>query len=218
MKQFAICSIAILMSAGVAEATMQELETLGSSAEHRGAVLFSDDFSVPSASWDITDLANGQARYVRGAMHVKAVTSGGSIFVPYDRSFSDVSIQVETRLVGGNDDNWQTVSCRHSSDGDYYDLGISADGYYMLDVWVDGRRQSKSIGPARSRHVRQGLNAVNVLLVECVGNQLSLSVNGHALAKLRDESHSTGKIALSVDGLVGRFSDVSFDNLVVTQR
>ena len=216
MKEFAIWSIAILMNAGVAEATMQERRSLEPSSGR--VVLFSDDFSVPSDRWDITDLANGEARYVRGAMHVKAVSAGGSIFVPYSRSFSDLSIQVETTLVGGTDDNWQTVSCRHSSDGDYYDLGISADGFYMLDVWVGGTRLSKSIGPTRSRHIRQGRNAVNVLLVECVGNRLSLSVNGHVLAELRDNNHSIGLLALSVDGLASTYSDVAFDNLVVTQR
>ena len=215
MKVLTICSIAILMYAGVAEAATQEA-ALGASGAP--AVLFSDDFSVPSDRWDVDGPASGESRYVPGAMLLRAATRDGSIFVAYDRSFTDHIIQVETKLVGGTDDNWATVSCRYSPDGDYYDLGVSADGFYMLDVWVDGRRLSKSIGPTRSRHIRLGRNAVNVILAECVGNRLSLSVNGHHLAELIDNNHASGAVALSVDALAGSYSSVEFDNLVISRR
>lgn len=217
MMRSAICLFAIplFLSLGIAKATAQQLVAAGSAAEHEAAVLFSEDFSVPSDRWDIYP---GDARYFNGAILVRDNIGGGSIFVPYDRTFSDQSIRVETTLVGGTDDNWQTVACRFSPGANYYDLGISADGYYMLDVWVNGRRLSKSIGPTRSPHIRLGRNAVNVLQVDCVGDLLTLTVNGKVLAQLRDDHHTSGNIALSVNALAGRFSEVAFDNLLVYQR
>ena len=141
----------------------------------------------------------------------------GSAFITFDRTFTDHTIQVETTLVGGTDHNWQTVSCRLTSKGDYYDLGISADGYFFLDAWVDGKRLPKSLGPTRSRHIRLGRHVVNVLLIECVGSTVRLSVNGHVLAEMDDHAHSSGKIGLSVDSLAGHYSEVAFDNLVVSE-
>ncbi len=180
MKTLAICSMAVLLHAGVAET--------------QDKVLFSDDFSVRSDRWDVGEWDDGTARYVGETMLVRSVSaSDKSTFVDYDRIFTDHVIQVETTLVGGTDDNWQTVSCRITPNGNYYDLGISADGYFLLDVWVDGRKLNKSLGPTRSRHIRLGRNVVNVLRVECVGNTLRLSVNGHVLAEINDDNHARGK-------------------------
>ncbi|MCZ6761278.1 MAG: hypothetical protein O7D29_13065 [Gemmatimonadetes bacterium] len=205
MKAFAICSMAVLLHAGVAET--------------QDKVLFSDDFSVRSDRWDVGEWENGTARYVGETMRVRSITApgNGSTFVNYDRTFTDHVIQVETTLVGGTDDNWQTVACRMTSTG-YYDLGISADGYFLLDVWVDGRKLNRSLGPTRSRHIRLGSNVVNVLRVECVGNTLRLSVNGHFLAEINDDNHASGEIGLSVDSLGDSYSEVAFDNLVVTAQ
>ena len=205
MKALAICSMAVLLHAGVGWT--------------QDRVLFSDDFSVRSDRWNVGEWENGTARYVGETMLVRSVTaSPKSTFVDYDRIFMDHVIQVETTLVGGTDDNWQTVSCRITPNGNYYDLGISADGYFLLDVWVDGRKLNKSLGPTRSRHIRLGRNVVNVLRVECVGNTLRLSVNGHVLAEINDDNHASGKIALSVDSIGASYSEVAFDNLVVTAR
>ena len=152
------------------------------------------------------------------SMAVLLRADDGSTSITFDRTFTDHAIQVETTLVGGTDRNWQTVSCRLTSDGDYYDLGISADGYFLLDVWVDGKRLPRSLGPTGSRHIRLGRHVVNVLLVECFGSTVRLSVNGHALAEIDDHAHSSGKIGLSVDAFAGHYSEVAFDNLVVTAR
>ncbi len=205
MKALAICSLVVLLHAQVGWT--------------QDAVLFSDDFSVRSDRWDVGEWDDGTARYVRETMLVRSVSaSDKSTFVDYDRIFTDHVIQVETTLVGGTDDNWQTVSCRWTPGGNFYDLGISADGYFLLDVWVDGRRLNKSLGPTRSRHIRLGRNVANVLRVECVGNTLRLWVNGHVLAEINDDNHASGKIALSVDSIGGSYSEVAFDNLVVTAR
>lgn len=204
MKALAICSMVVLLHAEVGWT--------------QDRVLFSDDFSVQSDRWNVGEGRSGTARYAGETMLVRSVTaSPKSIFVDYDRIFTDHVIQVETTLVGGTDDNWQTVGCRMTSTG-YYDLGISADGYFLLDVWVDGSRLNKSLGPTRSQHIRLGRNVVNVLRVECVGNTLRLSVNGHVLAEINDDNHPRGKIALSVDAIGGSYSEVAFDNLVVTAR
>ena len=207
MKALAICSMAMLLHAGVAET--------------QDAVLFSDDFSVRSDRWEVdVEWANGTASYVGEAIVVRSITEpdNGSTVVKYDRIFADHVIQVETTLLGGTDDNWQTVECRWTSNDDYYDFGISADGYFLLDVWVDGRRLDKSLGPTASSRIRLGRNVVNVLRAECVGNTLRLSVNGYVLGEINDDNHASGRLGLSVDSFEGSYSEVAFDNLVVTAR
>jgi hypothetical protein len=179
-------------------------------------VLLSDDFSASSSEWGAFDTAAGRARVENGAMLVRANTGYGSVFADYSQTFGDVVVEVDMALVGGTDDNWQSVSCRFAGNS-FYDLGISADGYYIIDVWVDGVKSSSSLGPTRSSDIRVGPGAVNRVRAECVGDLLRLSVNGRQLAELRDGSHASGLISLSVQSLDAAYSDVAFDNLVVTR-
>ena len=92
----------------------------------------------------------------------------------------------------------------------------SADGYYLLDIWVNGSKLDKSLGPSRSRHIRTDRNAVNALRVECVGTSLRLFVNGNMVAEIMDTNIARGHVGLSVDSLGGKFSEVAFDNIRIT--
>ena len=183
-----------------------------------GTVQLVDDFSLVSPNWLTGTHLNGETWIEGGAMHVRSITAedNGSTVVRYDAVFGDHIIEVETTLLDGTDDNWQTVNCRNADNDTYYDLGISADGYYLLDVWVNGSKLNKSLGPSRSRHIRTGRNAVNALRVECVGTSLRLFVNGNMVAEITDTNISRGHVGLSVDSLGGEFSEVAFDNIRIT--
>ena len=183
-----------------------------------GTVQLVDDFSIVSPNWLTGKSASGETWIEGGAMHVRSITGedNGSTVVEYDAVFGDHMIEVETTLVDGTDDNWQTVTCRKVSNDSYYDLGISADGYYLVDIWVDGSKLNKSLGPSRSRHILTGRNAVNALRVECVGTSLRLFVNGNIVAEITDSNISRGQVGLSVDSLDGKFSEVAFDNIRIT--
>lgn len=181
-----------------------------------GTVQLNDDFSRVSPNWRIGKFSNGETWIEGGVMHVRAIKDDSSLYVDYDAVFGDQIIEVETVLLDGTDDNWQTVNCRQVDDSNYYDLGISADGYYLLDVWVDGSKLAKSLGPSRSPHIRTGRNVVNALRIECVGTNLRLFVNGNLVAELTDETFSKGLVALSVMSIGGAFSEVAYDNLRIT--
>jgi hypothetical protein len=160
-----------------------------------GAELVFNDFETIDPSWNAGKFENG----------VTAI---------YDAEFDDAIIDVDVRLAEGTADNWQTVECR--IDGNYYyDLGISADGYYIIDVWIDGVQHEKSLGPTPSPYIVTGAAAVNSLHVECIGNRLSLSVNGNLLAELEDNAILSGGVGLSVNALAETFSEAAFDNFRV---
>ncbi|GAI19215.1 unnamed protein product, partial [marine sediment metagenome] len=133
-----------------------------------------------------------------------------------NRYFSDFVLEVDTKLVDGTDDNWHGVVCRFQDIGNYYAFGISADGYYQIARFVDG--QQLVIEPiSYSTHINQGWDVTNFIHIKCVGNRLSLAVNGHTLANVTDNSFSGGEIGFLATSLAGSFSEIAFDNLVVTE-
>ena len=179
-------------------------------------VLFSDDFSDPDSGWVTYDGADGRVRYYNGAFYVKDYTAyTGSMYGEAERYFTDFILEVDTWLVGGTDDNWQTVSCRVQNEDNYYSFGISADGYYNIAKFVNADRISLA-SIIYSSYINLGWDVVNTLHIECIGNSLSLSVNGHLLATVTDNTFSSGDICLSSNALAGTYTEVAFDNLVIT--
>jgi uncharacterized repeat protein (TIGR02543 family) len=198
--------------------TMDSDKSVTANFEQAGpAVLFSDDFSQDTGVWDIFSDANGKVFYENGWLHVIDYT--GSYVCTYSYAyqwFTDFVLEVETKLVDGTDDNWHIVTVRSQGDLNYYDFGVSADGYYLIKKVVDGKA-TDLVGPIYSSHINQGVGAVNLVHVECIGSSLSLSVNGHLLETVTDGTFSAGDISLAAIAYVGTFTEVAFDNIIVTE-
>ena len=182
-------------------------------------VLFSDDFSDESSGWVTYDEYVGRVAYLNGCLYVKDYTAyEGTMYGESQRYFTDFILEVETWLVGGTDDNWHIVGCRFRDEDNYYDLGISADGYYAIIKWIGGD-QVPLTGPTPiySTYINQGQGVTNLIHIECIGSTLSLSVNGHLLAEVTDAAFTGGDIALAANALAGTFTEVAFDNIIVTK-
>lgn len=63
---------------------------------------------------------------------------------------------------------------------------------------------------------------INIVRVECVGSDLSFSVNGHLLANVSDSTFAGGDVGLGASLPVGtsvsesQFTEVAFDNIIIT--
>ena len=180
-------------------------------------VLFSDDFSDESSGWVTYDEYDGRIAYLNGCLYVKDYTvPEWGVYCESQHYFTDFILEVETWLVGGTDDNWHVVECRFSDEDNYYDLDISADGYYEIVKFVNGNR-TVLVWPTYSSYINQGVGAVNLIHIECIGSNLSLSVNGHLLEEVTDATFTGGDIALAAYAFAGTFTEVAFDNIIVTK-
>jgi len=180
-------------------------------------VLFSDDFSDESSGWVTYDESDGRVIYRDGCLYVKDYTNPeGSMYGESQRYFTDFILEVETWLVGGTDDNWHAVSYRWKDEDNYYAFGISADGYYEITKWVNDNRTA-FVEPTFSSYINQGQGAINLIHIECIGSSLSLSVNGHLLREVIDNTYTGGDISLAANSLAGTFTEIAFDNIVVTE-
>jgi len=186
-------------------------------------VLFSDDFSDETSGWDTYSDVEGSAFYRNGALHLK-----NNVFAEYatysyypPQEFRDFSLEVETKLVDGTDDNWHQVLCRvqETVEPEYYEFAISADGYYEIGMLANGER-IQLVPITRSIHIHTGKDAVNVMRIECVGSNLRLSVNGHLLTEVVDSTFASGYLGLAATAWTEQygktFTEIAFDNLVVT--
>jgi hypothetical protein len=180
-------------------------------------VLFSDDFSDEAGVWDTFSDEDGSVFYSDGWLHL--INYASAIFATHtyaNHYFNDFILEVETKFVGGTDDNWHSVACRVEDSHNNYEFGISADGYYIIAKWVDGDA-TYLVEPTYSSYINQGVDAVNLIHIECVGSTLSLSVNGHLLKEVIDATFTGGDIALGASALGTGFTAIAFDNIVVSE-
>jgi len=179
-------------------------------------VLFSDDFSDASSGWDTYSDDEGSASYENGALHVMdypySLYSENSYISLY---LTDFILEVETQLVDGSDDNWHTIICRSDMTSNYYAFGISADGYYHITKFINGL-PIILIEPTSTEYIDIGQGRHNLVQVRCVGSDLGLSVNRNMVANINDDSLVSGYIGLGCEALGPEFTEVLFDDIVVT--
>jgi len=180
-------------------------------------VLFSDDFSDESNGWVTYDDYDGRVAYTNGCFYIKDYTyPDEAMYGESERYFTDFILDVETWLVDGTDYNWHYVACRFSDEDNYYVFAIGADGMYAIGKWVDGDA-TEFVTTTYSSYINQGIGGINLIHIECIGSRLNMSVNGHLLWEGTDTSFAGGDIALGANAQAGTFTEVAFDNIVVSE-
>ncbi|MBN1668263.1 MAG: hypothetical protein JW862_14315 [Anaerolineales bacterium] len=181
-------------------------------------VLFQDDFSNTSSGWDRVNIAgDGITDYENDQYRILVETTQTDVWANPGLDFTDTVIEVEATKVGGSDDNDFGVICRYQDTQNFYFFIISSDGYYGIGKVENGNQsQIDGDGMDYSDAIKQG-NTTNDLRVDCIGNQLTLYVNGTSVSSATDSTFSSGDVGL----LAGTFSepgtDILFDNIVVRQ-
>lgn len=179
------------------------------------AVLFQDDFSDPSSGWSTGGGNEGEVRYDDGELHIRDYTTPD--FPTVSRpglNFGDLTMEVESRLLAGSENNWLGHYCRYVDSDNYYVMAYSSDGYYTGVGKLEGER-TELVEPMRTDAIRQGTGATNVARLDCIGSSLRFWVNGELLIDITDGSLTEGDIGLDGESHDGEYTEVAFDNLVV---
>lgn len=192
-------------------------EVIANFATAGPAVLFSDDFSHDTGDWDVFSDENGEVFYEGGWLHVINYTTAPiCTYTLVNQYFTDFILEIDTKLVDGTDDNWHQIEVRVQNVDNYYNFGISADGYYELFKVVNGSMTSL-VSPTYSSYINQGWDVVNTVQIECIGSSLNMSVNGHTLISVTDTSFNDGDIGFAASSWAGSFSEIAWDNLLITE-
>lgn len=133
-----------------------------------------------------------------------------------DPIFSDFSLEVDGRLTGGSPTTTYGVIFRMQSPNEFYRFEITGDGMYILERHdEDGTWVRHTEDWLDTVAINQGLGSANRLKVVAAGPDISVYVNDTLLEQIKDNTYSSGNIALDVGTFDGAGARVSFDNLVV---
>ena len=181
-----------------------------------GDIFFKDGFSHPKSGWDRIQKEEYLADYADGVYRIKVNVLYADIWSSSGLSFENVIIEVDATKGGGPDDNSFGIFCRMDEEANgFYYFVISSDGYYGIGK-VAGERSllldAEAMQP--SEFIRQGY-AQNHIQAGCVGDYLSLAVNGIKIAETRDQDYHSGKVGLLAGSFETPGVDIYFDNFLV---
>jgi len=190
-----------------------------------GAVVLEDDFAADTNGWGTYDDDDASIGYADGAYHMVISAPDSGVWETHRsvrlQRLGDVRVEVEVQQLDGYDDDTFGIVCRAGDDG-YYALEISTDGWYGIGK-VRGDEYTLLVGPdeepARSDSMdvvlRQAEQLTQRLRADCIGDTLTLYVDGEKVAEVQDASYATGSVGLAAYNIDAPRTEVVFDNFVV---
>lgn len=178
-------------------------------------VLFKDDFSNPDSGWDRYSDDTTNTDYLENGYQIKVDQTNFYTWANPGKTFSDVRVEVDAWKAAGPDGD-AAVICRYQDKSNFYLLGITTDGYYGITKIKDD--QDSLLGSDQlelSKLIKTEAGAVNHLRADCVGNRLTLYVNGEILADVTDADFTSGDVGLVGGTYEEAGTDMRFDNFIV---
>lgn len=181
--------------------------------------LFEDNFEGETdCGWAQYNQSGAVVAIEAGSLQLSTSQPGQIWWSNPRRTFNDSVITVQARQTAGPNDNAYGVICRYQDAQNFYIFLVSGDGFYAIGKYQAGNDQITYLTPDGqyqfSDIINQGV-ATNQLRVSCVGNELSLSVNGLPLLSITDTSFASGDMGLGVSTLAPGTAVVEFDNVRV---
>lgn len=188
-------------------------------AHQSGDLLMVDDFSKPSAQWDVWKKSDGSTVgfYREGLAFI--INSPNTDYISTPRgNYADIQLEVMAENLNGLMNNGFGLVCRYQDDSNYYAFLVSSDGYYgILRVLYGGYAVLNGGQLQYSDAIFRGQNT-NHIAATCVGNQLTLYVNNSILAQVEDDVFSDGKIGVIASSFEESGVAILFDNFLAVYR
>jgi hypothetical protein len=224
MKKIFLFALCVLLFASLACNFGGIFDNVGKK-EQAANILFQDDFSNTFSGWDSLTDENGVTEYKDGAYHIQVNSigkkgNGMDMWANPAKNFKDVRVEVDVTQKDGPDDNDMGVICRYSDANDTYNFYyflISSDGYAGIAKMVDGASSILSDDGKLTGSDAIKLKASNHIRADCIGDKLTLYVNGQQVASVSDSSFTSGDVGLIAGTFKTPGTDVLFDNFIVSK-
>ena len=171
---------------------------------------------IPSSGWE-RSAQGGRKDYYSGTYHINVLGENLFSWSVVQQSMGDVIVSVDVAFTGTAEIAEMGVICRMQNSSDFYFLSIRSDGAYGIFRMYQGSEYFVGMeGYQFSPEINTGLNT-NHLEAHCIGDQLSLYVNGTYLASVQESSYQVGDLGVIVGAFEQPDVNVFFDNFLVSR-
>lgn len=178
-------------------------------------IIRQDDFSDPGSGWESYREFDGILDYESGGYRMQVNEPLSLFWVSAAMDLADAVIEIDATKQGGPDDNQFGLMCRLDQNYDYYAFIITGQGNFSIGkVSANSLSLLGSGEMGYSDAILPG-QALNHIRAECVGDTLTLIVNGEKLLEVQDSSLLQGDVGMVAGTAEEGGTDILFDNFVV---
>lgn len=205
-------AVPLIEAARQREISILDLPTPSVKLPSGKVMLLEDDFSDPKSGWSLFDNDNGWGAYNNNEFHILVKKDHTLLWSTVNNSFDDVIITVKTSILAQTGEGDRGAICRYKDSENYYYLAVSEDGYFGIFKKAAGISTpllNWQYTPAITKYVPVTLTAA------CVGDTLTLGVDGAVLGQVKDATFSQGDVGLAAGSWTGAGFGAAFSNLEV---
>lgn len=187
--------------------------------------MFRDEFELDAepCGWVTFNAGSEVAQLTDSAFRITTSVPGQGAWTYAPPQFADMELNLQTTQLIGTNDNAYGAICRYVDENNFYVFFISGDGYYAIGKFESGNPNIQYLTGTAPEHfvpsaaINTGAS-LNRLMVSCMGDRLTLGINGEIVTEVRDTSHAVGRIGLMATTFQAEQTEIEFDNIVVTVR
>lgn len=184
-----------------------------------GGTLFNDNFAAErDCGWALYNRSGAEAVIEEETLQLTTSQPGQLWWTNPGRTFDNLIVTAEATPLEGPVDNAYGLICRYQSAENFYVFLISSDGYYAIGKYQSGNTQITYLNEEGQYTASDAINqgtAQNQLRISCIGDELSLAVNGQHLETVADPTFVTGDMGIAASAFEPGTLTVAFDNVRV---
>lgn len=182
-------------------------------------IIYQDDFSQKTDYYEYFNFEQATSDIANGVYSIKVNTPNTWVIPTSGIEANDNDISADIQQSSGNADQSSVygLTCRITQQGGYV-FAVTGDGNALILKKNDSGQFSLISDVIPVSSYNSG-GSVNRLSVSCIGDQLTLSVNGEVIIQITDNSYATGYLGFAAFSLDTSPSplQVNFDNLVISE-
>lgn len=165
-------------------------------ADESFSLIFEDDFKQ-NTGWVEQSGDNFDMHYAKGGYYMFNGVKNDAIWSVRSPWFGDVRVEGEAQWLGGPRDGYSATICRFQNGSNYYLFAVGYDGVYGIAKQKAGKLVffQEGIDKTGIIHVDGRINRIRG---DCVGNVLTLYVNGEKLLQVKDSDFPSGKVGIAI--------------------
>lgn len=187
----------------------QQQQPTPQAVQPQGQMFFTEEFDAPlSNDWSILTVTGSSDanpdKVIVEPQDGKLRWDFDSEYVYYylfyeGASYDDVTVEVSADNLGRNNNSISLI-CRYDPEVGWYEFNIANNGLYDIlygEVTANGSIGYSRITNGGSNAIKQGKD-LNVYNISCVGNKLSLTINGQEVTTFDEKKYGLGEGGVGV--------------------
>jgi tRNA A-37 threonylcarbamoyl transferase component Bud32 len=197
------------------EASVTTAPTTAPTTASDWSLVWEDDFSDAESGFFVGESADRAFWYEGGEYRIEVRQSNWLAWTFLGYELYDIQLSIDMRVQNGTGSSAYGLLCRQQGEGNFYGFEFSEDGYYT--IWLRNNGEYTNL-VEWTYDERLNSSQWQQMTIECLGENLSLLLNGEVLVSASDATLTYGDVGLLAESDDTGGSILAYDNFSLFEQ